>query len=86
VAARDLSGQWAATLDALDHLEQLEPLVPVSWFVRATCYDHLGKLAEAIAAYQKFLAVDGGKLATEEYQARHRLPVLEDLLRHQKKR
>ena len=44
------------------------------------------RLAEAIAAYQKFLSVDGGKLATEEYQARHRLPVLEDLLRHQKKK
>ncbi|MDE3135569.1 MAG: tetratricopeptide repeat protein [Acidobacteriota bacterium] len=86
VAARDLTGQWAATLDALAHLEQLEPLVPISLFVRASCYDHLGNLPEAIAAYQKFLAVDGGKLQTEEYQARHRLPVLEDLLRHQKKK
>ena len=85
-AARGLTGQWAATLDALAHLEQLEPLVPISWVVRASCYDHLGKLPEAIAAYQKFLVVDGGKLQTEEYQARRRLPVLEDLLRLQKKR
>ncbi len=83
--ALDLSGQWAATLDAIDRLEQFEPLPPISWFVRATCNDHLGRWAAAIAAYRKFLEVDAGKLGTEEYQAKHRLPVLEDLLRHQKK-
>ena len=84
--ALDQSGQWAATLVAIDHLEQLEPLEPISWFVRGSCYDHLGRLAEAIAAYKKFLAVDNGKLGTEEYMATHRLPVLEDLLKHQKQR
>ena len=80
-----LTGQWAEALDALNHVEQTEPLTSLAWFVRATCYDHLGRIAPAIAAYKAFLDMDNGKLATDEELAQRRLPVLEDLLRRQKK-
>ncbi|HEV2387114.1 MAG TPA: tetratricopeptide repeat protein [Candidatus Acidoferrales bacterium] len=85
VVAQDMSGNWAGALDALDHLEQIEPLSPISWFLRASCNDHLNRLADAIAAYRKFLQVDDGRFLTEEEESRRRLPVLEDLLKHQKR-
>ena len=86
VAASYLNGEWQLTLDALDHLEQKEALPAVSWFIRASSEDHLGKLEPAIAAYQKFLALDHGQHGTDDELAKRRLPVLESLLRHQKKR
>ena len=86
VAASYLNGEWQVTLDALDHLEQKEELPAVSWFIRASSEDHLGRLAPAIAAYQKFLALDHGRHGTDGELAKRRLPVLESLLRHQKKR
>jgi tetratricopeptide (TPR) repeat protein len=86
VAASYLNGEWQVTLDALDHLEQKANLPAVSWFIRASSEDHLGRLAPAIAAYQKFLALDHGQHGTDGELAKRRLPVLESLLRHQKKR
>jgi superkiller protein 3 len=85
VVADDLSGDWEGALEALNRLEQIEPLPPLFWFIRATCQDHLGQLADAMAAYRKFLEIDHGKYETDEELTQRRLPVIEDLLKHQRK-
>ena len=41
--------------------------------LRATTFDHLKAIPQAVEYYQKFLAADGGKFPDQEWQARHRL-------------
>ncbi|HEX4643912.1 MAG TPA: tetratricopeptide repeat protein, partial [Candidatus Acidoferrales bacterium] len=72
-----LSENYAAAVEAMDRLAKLETPPPGSWFVRAICYDKLSRKAEAIEAYQKFLDLDGGQQDTQDFQARHRIPVLQ---------
>jgi len=55
VTAQYLSKNYPAALNGLDLLSKREPLPAGSWFIRATCYDKLGELAQALDAYQKFL-------------------------------
>jgi Flp pilus assembly protein TadD len=91
-ALRDLSDafylneNYAAALDAMDRLAKLETPKPGSWFVRAICYDKLSRRAEAIEAYQKFLDQDGGQHDTQDFQARHRILVLQRELGQSKKK
>ena len=91
-ALRDLSDafylneNYAAALDAMDRLAKLETPKPGSWFVRAICYDKLSRKAEAIEAYQKFLDQDGGQHDTQDFQARHRILVLQRELAMSKKK
>jgi len=80
VDAYYLGGEYPSTLAALDRLAQLETPKPISWFVRATCYDKLMHKPEAIEAYQKFLDLDQGKSDTQDFQARQRIRILEDEL------
>ncbi len=90
-ALRDLSDafylneNYEAALDAMDRLAKLETPKPGSWFVRAICYDKLSRKAEAIEAYQKFLDQDGGQHDTQDFQARHRILVLQRELGQSKK-
>lgn len=58
VAAQYLNNNYPAALDGLDLLSKREQLPPASLFVRASCYDKLGKPADAIEAYQQFLQVN----------------------------
>lgn len=81
-----LSDNYAAALDAMDRLARLETPKPGSWFVRAICYDKLSRKAEAIEAYQKFIEEDGGQHDTQDFQARHRIPVLQRELGQSKKK
>jgi superkiller protein 3 len=91
-ALRDLSDafylneNYAAALDAMDRLAKLETPKPGSWFVRAICYDKLSRKAEAIEAYQRFLDQDGGQHDTQDFQARHRILVLQRELGQSKKK
>ena len=55
-----LHEDYGQALDAMDQLAKLETPKPVSWFVRAICYDKLSRKAEAMDAYQKFLDEDSG--------------------------
>ncbi len=71
-----LSENYPAALQALDRLAQLETPTTGSWFIRATCYDKLGTKAEAIAAYEKFLALDAGRDDKQSFQARQRIRLL----------
>ena len=71
-----LAEKHAEALRALELLGQRETLLPGSWFIRATCYDKLGRKPEALAAYEKFLALDQGRSETQNFQARQRVRVL----------
>ncbi|HTZ75119.1 MAG TPA: tetratricopeptide repeat protein [Candidatus Aquilonibacter sp.] len=46
------------TLKAVDLLSQQAPLSAPTLFIRADCYDKLGKKPEALDAYEKFLSVN----------------------------
>ena len=91
-ALRDLSNafylneKYAAALEAMDRLAKLETPKPGSWFVRAICYDKLSRKAEAIEAYQKFVDQDAGQHDTQDFQARHRILVLQKELGQQSKK
>ena len=81
-----LNENYAAALEAMDRLAKLETPKPGSWFVRAICYDKLSRKAEAIDAYQKFLDQDGGQHDTQDFQARHRILVLQKELGQSRKK
>jgi Flp pilus assembly protein TadD len=81
-----LNENCAAALEAMDRLAKLETPKPGSWFVRAICYDKLFRKVEAIEAYQKFLDQDGGQHDTQDFQARHRILVLQRELGQSKKK
>lgn len=81
-----LNENYGQALEAMDGLAKLEPPKPGSWFVRAICYDKLARKAEAIEAYQKFLDLDNGQHDTEDFQARHRIPVLQKELGQTRKK
>ncbi|HYA97365.1 MAG TPA: tetratricopeptide repeat protein, partial [Methylomirabilota bacterium] len=71
-----LDGNCPAALAALQELERREPLSAGAWFVRATCYDKLKNVPEAIAAYEKFREVDQGRDFNQDWQAEQRLKTL----------
>jgi len=58
VEAEYLNKNYAVALSALDALSKREELPAASWYLRATCYDKLGQLPEALDAYQKFLQLN----------------------------
>lgn len=76
VAVYYLGENYPAALAAMDRLAQRETPSAGSWFVRATCYDKLGQKAEALEAYQKFLAEDQGRSENQDFQARQRVRIL----------
>jgi tetratricopeptide (TPR) repeat protein len=49
---------YGATLKTLDELEKRQELPAASWYLRGSCYDNLGQLAQALSAYQKFLQMN----------------------------
>jgi superkiller protein 3 len=81
-----LNENYPEALAAMDRLAKLETPKPGSWFVRAICYDKLSRKAEAIEAYQKFLDQDGGKHDNQDFEARHRILVLQRELGMSKKK
>jgi len=81
-ALRDLIGlyyvaeNWTGALRLLDQLAKRETLGSGSWFIRAVCYDKLHMQAEALAAYQQFVALDQGRTERQDFQARQRIKAL----------
>jgi len=65
-------------LYALDRIRVLGKEVPGDYFLRAITLDKLKQRKEAIAAYQQFLAADGGRHADQEFQARQRIRIIEN--------
>jgi tetratricopeptide (TPR) repeat protein len=68
---------YQLTLKALDYRAKFLPEDPASLFLRATTYDNLKAIPQAVEYYQRFLSADAGKLPDQEWQARHRLIALD---------
>ncbi len=68
---------YSMTLQALDDRARYLPEIPATVFLRATTYDNLKAVPQAVEYYQRFLKVDDGKFPDQEWQARHRLIALD---------
>jgi tetratricopeptide (TPR) repeat protein len=68
---------YALTVRALDVRGKLLPETAITYFMRASAYDHLHDLKKASANYHLFLSSAGGKYPDQEWQARHRLITIE---------
>ncbi len=86
ISAQFLAQNYAAALAGLDLLEKHEPPTDGTTFVRAVCYDKLGKLPEALDAYQKFLALHPGTNDDQYFEAAARARSLTKLLREKGKK
>jgi tetratricopeptide (TPR) repeat protein len=75
VAAENKNYQLA--IRALDARAQLLPESPATFFLRATSFDNLKAVPQAVDYYKKFLAADAGQQSDMEWQARHRLIALD---------
>jgi Flp pilus assembly protein TadD len=69
--------QYPMALQALDDRAKYLPEIPATYFLRATTFDNLKALPQAVENYKRFLAVDDGKFPDQEWQARHRLIALD---------
>jgi tetratricopeptide (TPR) repeat protein len=64
---------YMLSLRALDGRAKYLPEIPATYFLRATNFDNLKEIPQAVEYYQRFLAADAGKFPDQEWQARHRL-------------
>ena len=71
------NNDYAMTLKALDARAKLQPGIPITYFLRASAYDHLKDVKQAAANYRLFLQGAAGKYPDQEWQAKHRLIALE---------
>jgi tetratricopeptide (TPR) repeat protein len=76
-----LSERYAEALASLDLLATRQTRTAINWFFRAVCCDKLKKQAEAASAYQKFLDLDQGSHADQDFQARQRIKALQQDLK-----
>lgn len=81
ISAEYLEKNYAGTLTALDALAQHEPPNAGDWFVHALCYDHMNQPKPALAAYQKFLAMNTDKNSDQYFQATERIRFLQLLIK-----
>ncbi len=68
---------YALTIKALDARAKLLPEIPITYFWRASAWDHLKDFKKAAANYRLFLNTAGGKYPDQEWQAKHRLIAIE---------
>jgi tetratricopeptide (TPR) repeat protein len=85
IAALYFNKNYAAALKEITLLEQRESLPPVAFFMRAACYDKLGQSAEALDAYQKFLAVNRDENSDMYFEATSRTRALTFELKNKKR-
>jgi tetratricopeptide (TPR) repeat protein len=71
------NNDYALALQALDARAKLQPEIPITYFLRASAYDHLKNVKQAAANYHLFLQGADGKYPDQEWQAKHRLVALE---------
>jgi len=69
--------QYGLTLRALDVRAKYLPESAATTFLRATTYDNLKDIPQAVEYYKRFLVEDAGKFPDQEWQARHRLIALD---------
>jgi tetratricopeptide (TPR) repeat protein len=75
-AAND-NKDYPVIIRALDARAKLLPETPMTYFMRASAYDHLRDFKKAAANYHLFLNNAGGKYPDQEWQAKHRLIAIE---------
>jgi tetratricopeptide (TPR) repeat protein len=68
---------YPLVVQALDVRAKYLPERPISYFLRATAYDHLHDAKQAAANYHKFLELAQGRYPDEEWKAKHRLIAIE---------
>jgi len=85
VVAEYLNKNYSAALSGLDFLSQHEELPLGSWFIRATCYDRLGQVAPALAAYHKFLQLNKDESSDMYFEAAARSRTLARELKEKKR-
>lgn len=68
---------YVLSLKALAARAKFLPEVPVTYFLRASDFDHLKDYKQAAANYHLFLSVANGKYPDQEWQAKHRLITIE---------
>jgi tetratricopeptide (TPR) repeat protein len=68
---------YPLTIKALDARLKYLPDEPVTYFIRASAYDHLKDMKKAAANYHLFLNTAHGKYPDQEWQAKHRLIAIE---------
>jgi tetratricopeptide (TPR) repeat protein len=64
-------------IKALDTRVKYLPEEPITYFLRASAYDHLKNVKLAVANYRLFLKAANGKYPEQEWQAKHRLIAIE---------
>jgi tetratricopeptide (TPR) repeat protein len=69
--------QYPLAIRALDARAKLLPETPITYFMRASAYDHLRDFKKAAANYRLFLNTANGKYSEQEWQAKHRLIAIE---------
>jgi len=68
---------YVLAVKALDARSKLLPEIPITYFLRASAYDHLKDVKKAAVNYHLFLQAANGKYPEQEWQAKHRLIALE---------
>jgi len=68
---------YPLVIRALEARAKLLPEIPITYFLRASAYDHLKDTKKAAANYHLFLSTANGKYPDQEWQARHRLIAIE---------
>ena len=76
-AAASENKDYELAIRAADARARFLPELPVSYFLRATAYDHLRDYKQASENYHKFLELANGQYPDQEWQARHRLIAIE---------
>lgn len=75
--AANSNKDYPLTIKALDSRAKHLPENPLTYFLRATAYDHLRDVKDASKYYHEFLNISGGKFPEQEWQAKHRLIAIE---------
>ncbi len=68
---------YPLVIKALDARVKLLPEVAITYFLRASAFDHLRDNKQAAANYHLFLGAANGKYPDQEWQAKHRLIAIE---------
>jgi tetratricopeptide (TPR) repeat protein len=68
---------YELAIKAADARARFLPEIPISYFLRATAYDHLRDYKQASENYHKFLELADDQYPDQEWQARHRLIAIE---------
>jgi len=72
-----LADDYSGAMAALDRIAALHAEKPGHVYLRAIILDHLHQLKPALANYQRFLSMDGGKDPDEDFKARQRIRIIE---------